>query len=182
VEHGGIVELVIDGSAGVPVEAAEAVGVEFSASGSVTLSMKQYAIDKVEHVAATATAPVLFARVKLRHVDNPASPRPAHAEAMLDVNGRAVRAHSAATAFTEAIDDLAERLTRRLRPEQHWSRADGVPPTSGEWRHRNQRSRPTPWFDRPPDERTVVRHKTVADEPMSVDEAAFDMDILDYDF
>jgi ribosome-associated translation inhibitor RaiA len=182
VEHGEVVDLVVDGSAGRPADAAEAVGVEFSASGSVTLSVKQYAIDKIEHLAATVSAPVLFARVKLRHVENPASPRAAHAEAMLDVNGRAVRAHSAASTFTEAIDDLADRLTRRLRMQQHWSRSEGTPPTSGEWRHSNQRSNPTAWFDRAPDERVVVRHKAIADEPMSVDEAVFDMDILDYDF
>jgi ribosome-associated translation inhibitor RaiA len=182
VEHGEIVDVAIDGSAGRPPDADEAVAVEFSASGAITLAMKQYAIDKIEHVAATVTAPVLFARVKLRHVDNPASPRPAHAEAMLDVNGRAVRAHSAATTFAEAIDDLADRLTRRLRTQEHWSRAEGTSPASGEWRHSNQRSKPAAWFERAPDERVVVRHKAIADEPMSVDEAVFDMDILDYDF
>jgi ribosome-associated translation inhibitor RaiA len=182
VEHGEVVDLAIDGSVEQPAEAGEAVAVEISASGSVTLAMKEYAIDKIEHVASTVSAPVLFARVKLRHVDNPASPRPAHAEVMIDVNGRAVRAHSAATTFTEAIDDLADRLTRRLRPQQHWSRSEGLPPTSGEWRHGNQRSKPRAWSDRPPDERLVVRHKSIANEPLSIDEAVFDMDILDYDF
>jgi ribosome-associated translation inhibitor RaiA len=183
IEHGEITEAGIDGApAEAPEAAAEPVAVEATATGLVTDWAKRYAVEKVQHIAADAVGPVLFARVKLRHLSDPAARRPALAEAMLDVNGRAVRAHTAAATMTEAIDELADRLWRRLDAVPHWSRTEGVPPAAGEWRHDNRPSPRVTWFERPPDERQLVRRKAVADEPLSIDEAVFDMDLLDYDF
>ena len=101
---------------------------------------------------------------------------------MLDVNGRAVRAHTAAATMAEAVDDLGDRLCRRLEAQPHWSRTEGVPPEPGEWRHGNRPSPSGACVDRPAEERQLVCRKTVADEPLSVDEAVFDMELLDYDF
>ena len=42
--------------------------------------------------------------------------------------------------------------------------------------------RPLPYFPRPEDAREVIRHKSFASEPMTVDEAAYEMDLLDHDF
>jgi ribosome-associated translation inhibitor RaiA len=182
VEHGEIVDLRIDG---VPVGARETpdqLAVEVSTAGTVTDQAKQHAVAKVQHVMARVTTPVLFARVKLRHLGDPAAQRPAQAEGLLDVNGRAVRAHAAEATMTEAINELADRLGQRLLGQPHWSRAEGVPPETGEWRRDNRPSPPVAWFERPPDERQLVKRKTIADEPMTVDEAVFDMDLLDYDF
>jgi ribosome-associated translation inhibitor RaiA len=119
----------------------EELAVHISAVEGVTESIKQYAVDKVRHVAGKLGEPVLFASVALRHLDNPAAVRPARAAALLDVNGRAVRAHSAAPTYTEAIDDLADRLARRVRSQPLWSRSEQVPALPGEWRHDNRPSR-----------------------------------------
>jgi len=39
-----------------------------------------------------------------------------------------------------------------------------------------------PWYPRPAETREVVRRKTFATEPMTVDEAAWEMELLDHDF
>ena len=180
VDHGEVVELRIDGAP--VVESTVEVAVEVSAGASVTDQAKRYAVEKVRHVAARVTAPVLFVRVKLHHLGDPAAQRPAQAEALLDVNGRAVRAHAAEATMTEAIDELVDRLWQRISdnrtgPEPRGScrrRASGAVGTDPH--------PPVAWFERPPEQRQLVRHKTVADEPMSIEEAVFDMDLLDYDF
>ena len=183
VEHGEVAEAWIDRH---PVTAREApvepVAVEATVTGQVTDWAKRYAIEKVQHIAAGAVGPVLFARVKLCHLPDPAASRPALAEAMLDANGRAVRAHSAAATMTEAIDELSARLQRRLAKVPHWSRTEGVLPAAGEWHHDNRPSPRVAGFERPVDERQLVRRKTIAAEPLTVDEALFEMDLLDYDF
>ena len=125
---------------------------------------------------------MLFARVKLRHLGDPAAQRPAQAEGLLDVNGRAVRAHAA-----EADHDRGDQRARRpagatvARPTALVP-GRGCAAGDGEWRRDNRPSPPVAWFERPPDERQLVKRKTIADEPMTVDEAVFDMDLLDYDF
>ena len=48
-------------------------------------------------------------------------------------------------------------------------------PETGEWRRGNRPSPPVAWFERRPEERQLVRRKTVADQPMTIDEAAFEM-------
>jgi len=103
---------------------AEVLAVQISAVDEVPEWIKQYAVDKVRHVAEKVSGPVLYASVALRHLDNPAAVRPARVAALLDVNGRAVRAHSAAPTFSEAIDDLADRLARQVRDQPRWSRPE----------------------------------------------------------
>lgn len=118
----------------------EELTVHISAVDGVTESIKRYAVDKVRHVAAKVGEPVLFASVAFRHLDNPAAVRPARVAALLDVNGRTVRAHGAAPTYTEAIDELADRLARRVRSQPVWSRSEYMPPRPGEWRHDNRPS------------------------------------------
>ncbi|MFF6850759.1 hypothetical protein [Streptomyces antimycoticus] len=74
----------------------------------------EYAQEKVRALTGRTGEPVLFARVKLTHLANPAMERPALAQANLDVNGRLARAHVAATTVTEAVDLLQDRLAGRL--------------------------------------------------------------------
>ncbi|WJE00481.1 hypothetical protein [Streptomyces antimycoticus] len=74
----------------------------------------EYAQEKVRALTGRTGEPVLFARVKLTHLANPAMERPALAQANLDVNGRPARAHVAATTVTEAVDLLQDRLAGRL--------------------------------------------------------------------
>jgi hypothetical protein len=55
-------------------------------------------------------ATVLFARVKLERMADPAVERPAVAEATLEVSGHPLRAHAAAEELEEAVDLLEDRL------------------------------------------------------------------------
>ena len=81
VEHGEILDLRIDGAPVGPRAPPDELAVEVSTAGSVTDQAKRYAVEKLQHVIARVTAPVLFARVKLRHLGDPAAQRPAQAEA-----------------------------------------------------------------------------------------------------
>jgi len=115
------------------------------------------------------------------HLDpDPAIERPAHVEADLDVDGTPVRAHAVADTPQNALDELVDRLHRRLdqlgarrHDRRRWiemtAQAEAAPPSPG------QRTVVR-------DERVVVRRKTFALEPVTPDEAAYEMDLLGHDF
>jgi ribosome-associated translation inhibitor RaiA len=73
-----------------------------------------YAREKVLAAARTAPRDVRFARITLTFEEHRSIERPAKAEAMLDVDGRIVRAEAVARSATEAIDLVEQRLRRRL--------------------------------------------------------------------
>jgi ribosomal subunit interface protein len=153
--------------------------------GSVSESTKQYAAEKVTQLARFTRRPILYAELRLGVEPHRAIERPAVAEATLDVNGQIVRAHVAARDLLAAIDLLEERLRRRIERQarrtsrgQHRTNAA----SGGAWRHGDPRTQRPEYFDRPIEEREVVRHKTFALEPMTCDEAAFDLDMLGHDF
>lgn len=144
-----------------------------------------YAVDKLTHLAGHESAPILFGEVKLVLDANPAIERPAHAEAVLDVNGDPVRAHVAAHDLPEAIDLLEGRLARRLDRHRR-RRVDRARrlhhPEEDTWRHGDPPSHRPAWYDRPPEERRLVRRKSFSVGEMSCDEAADTLDLLGHDF
>lgn len=153
--------------------------------GEVTDAAKQYATDKITQLARYTKKPILFAQVKLTLESNPSRERPALAEATLDLNGQPVRAHVAGRDLLEAVDLLEDRLRRRV--DRHNHRADRTQhrapvAETGEWRHGDLPTQRPEYYDRPVEDREVVRHKTFALEPMTCDEAAFDLDVLGHDF
>lgn len=153
--------------------------------GEVGDADKEYALEKIERLLPRASAKVLHARLKLQQEPNPALDRPAVAEMSVDVNGRVVRAHVAARQMSEAVDLLEDRLRRQLtnlNSRLETQKKRGATHEPGEWRHGDLPSRRAERFSRPTDEREVVRRKTFAVEPITVDEAAFDMEMLDHDF
>lgn len=160
--------------------------VNVTTQGEIPESTKQYATEKVQQFARYTKRPILFAQVKLTLESKPSLERPALAECTLDVNGQPVRAHVAGHDMLEAIDLLDDRLRRRIeRHKQRLDRDHHRPATTaqpGEWRHGDLPTQRPEYLDRPLDEREVVRHKTFALEPMSIDEAAFDLDMLGHDF
>ncbi|MET7383437.1 sigma 54 modulation/S30EA ribosomal C-terminal domain-containing protein [Streptomyces sp. NPDC005526] len=118
-------------------------------------------------------------------MENPALERPALAQVNVDVNGRQARAHVAATTLTEAVDRLQERLDQRLgRLERHWEARRGRTSAgeAHEWRHGDEPTQRPDHFPRPPEERRVVRHKSFSLDRETPDEAAFEMETMDYDF
>jgi ribosome-associated translation inhibitor RaiA len=145
----------------------------------------EYARSKIGELGRYTSRPALQARVKLTRHRNPAAQRPVVAQANLDVDGRPVRAQVQAETAREAVDLLAARLGRRLeRAAEHWEARRGELPSahSHEWRHDSQPTRRPNYFPRPADERRVIRRKSFTMAPCTLDEAAREMELLDYDF
>ncbi|MFE0658412.1 hypothetical protein, partial [Streptomyces sp. NPDC058876] len=82
--------------------------------GQVPDGADVYAEEKVLAVIGHVREPVLAARVKLTQAANTSVIRPATAQAVVDVNGRPVRAHVTASTMFEAVDLLQKRLAARL--------------------------------------------------------------------
>ena len=145
----------------------------------------EYARSKIGELGRYASRPVLHARVKLSRHRDPAVQRPVVAQANLDVDGRPLRAQVQAETAREAVDLLAARLRRRMeRAAEHWEARRGELPAarSREWRHDSEPTQRPDYFPRPADERRVIRRKSFAMAPCTVDEAVREMDLLDYDF
>jgi ribosome-associated translation inhibitor RaiA len=146
---------------------------------------EDYAHDKIGRLTRLAHRPVLQARVKLSRYGEHAQSRPVVAQANLNVNGRPVRAEAEGMSAREAIDRLAERLRRRLeRLERCWQARRGGRPaaTPHEWRHGHEPTHRHAYFPRPEAERQIIRHKSFTLHRLTIDEAAEEMTLLDYDF
>lgn len=148
--------------------------------GSVTGLERDYAVAKFEHVVRGASRPVQFAEIRLTREADPARERPAIAEASFAVDGRPVRAHVAATTMYEAADLLETRLRWRFEQLADHDRSVTRRRPTDAWRHGDEH-RPDR-CDRPVEEREVVRRKMFALAPMTPEEAASELDVLDHDF
>jgi len=153
--------------------------------GEVPVDSRDYAAEKIGQVADFSARPVLYAHVVLQVVGDPARTRPALAEATLDVNGTLLRAHVAAAGTHEAVDLLEGRLRRqlvqlegRVQNRHHRTGVAG----EHEWRHGDLPQGRPEYRDRPVEERTVVRHKMLALQATSPDEAVGDMEQVGHDF
>ena len=158
---------------------------QVATKGEVDPGELEYVTARLEPVVADIRAPVLFARLLLEAAPDPARDRPAMARLTLDVDGDLVRAQVAGHDMREAGDLLKARLRDQLehraqrREALHTSAGIAEP---GEWRRGHVAAPRPPYYDRPEEEREVVRRKTFVIDEISPDEAAFDMDQLDYDF
>ncbi|NXY95902.1 sigma 54 modulation/S30EA ribosomal C-terminal domain-containing protein [Streptomyces sp. BR123] len=165
------------------LKTSQAVDVQVRTRGPVPHGAAPYAQEKVLTVVDHLSEPVLAARVKLTQALAASVVNPATAQAVVDVNGRPVRAHVSATTMFEAVDLLQERLRARLaRVRRHAGRGlrDGGPVT--------------PWSDTPgaaqrpnrhhvpAEERGVVRHKTFLLAPQTPEDAVIDLEAMDHDF
>jgi hypothetical protein len=186
IAHGEIVTQWLDGEVEpVAVERKTGFPIQVSTHGVVGRRTIDNAVAKVAQVAHVIDEPVLFARVKLARLADPAARRPCIAEAALDVNGTVIRASVAADEMRDVVDLLEARLRDRLdhySEHRDWIRSTRVPHELGEWRHGNLPDDHPSFFDRPVDERVIVRHKTWAAGNSTVDEAACDLESLDFDF
>lgn len=159
------------------------VDVQLTTRGDVPTGSATYAVDKVRAVVGRVVRPVLSARVRLTLAPDPAVERPAMAQAVLDLDGHLLRAHTAAPTMREAIDGMEDRLVDQLdRLVPDWESTRGAMPQPGQWRHSSVPTHRPEHYPRPPAERRVVRHKAFSLPRTTVDEAAFDMEMLDYDF
>jgi len=143
--------------------------------GEVSEAAREYAAGKVPRLHQHAHGPVLLTRIKLTQAEGQDVERNAIAEAAMDVGGRLVRGQVAAHRIDEAVDLLVDRMIRQLDQAAAKARS----------RERRPSGDPTARPVRnpiPPEEREVVAHKSFAIDRATLEEAAFDMEVLDYDF
>lgn len=151
--------------------------------GDVPDGAVPYAHNKVVRTMSLIDEPVLHARLKLTMLPDTAVDRPAVAEAVLDVDGDVVRAHVAGRSVPEAADLLGPRLHDRLDHRRRRRRQEPVKAGLATGRdHGMQPVHRPSYYDRPVEERELVRRKAFHLEESTVDEAVFDMESLDYDF
>lgn len=159
--------------------------ITFFTRGPVTEAEQAKARRIVESLAAKAPRPILFARVKLQ-VDEGRTPEEyAVVQATIDVSGALIRAQVGAPTVSDGLNTLGERMERRLRTlvERREAREKRPPATpEGEWRSGDLPTSRPGFMPRPPDERQVVRRKTFAPEATSVEDALFDLEVLDHRF
>lgn len=78
--------------------------IQVEARGDLPGGVGARARAKVSALLDGVRRPVLFARIRLLHVNNPATERPYVAQVNVDLSGRLVRAHLAARTADEAVD------------------------------------------------------------------------------
>lgn len=150
---------------------AEPDGVEIVVQGDLTAGATAAARRRIAALARYTREPITHARVPLVRVTDPAVTRPVIAQANVHVGGELVRAQVAARTTGEALDLLQARLRQRLlRVVRRWET------------RRAQRARHCPEYARPEEERELRRRKTYGPTYATPEEAALDMDLLDYDF
>lgn len=148
------------------------IQLDISAHGAIPQRAKDYARAKIEALIRLAPQPVLAARVRLVRTSHRSTGEHVIVEATLDVNGRPVRAQIAASGSHEAIDLVQDRLRRKLSQlGKHPTRLGG-----------RERSHRPGYAFRAPAEREVLRHKSYEPKFVSTEEAAWDMELMDYDF
>ncbi|WNG88734.1 HPF/RaiA family ribosome-associated protein [Mycobacterium sp. ITM-2016-00317] len=142
----------------------------------------EYVQAKIGGLARLARRPIIRARVRLTRHQDPAVAQPVIAQANLDVGGRQVRAQVTADSAREAVDALESRLRRRLEHlTEHWDARKGhgaAPP----WRHDDKPGRGPQVATGAGPEPRIVRRKSYAMAPCTLDEAVTEMELLDYDF
>jgi hypothetical protein len=157
-----------------------------SSQGEVSADAIDYARQRIGHLATRIDEPISFARVKLSMAADPARSRPAIAQASFEINGRPVRAHVAGHEMREAVDllqrRLADQIAHRAQHLEALRRQSPGQAEPGEWRRGDLPSVRPESFDRPVDQRQLVRHKSFVAAEENLDEAIFEMEQLDYDF
>ncbi|MDX3605540.1 hypothetical protein C6W96_03245 [Streptomyces sp. CS149] len=162
----------------------EEVDVQVRNRGQVPDEADAYARRKVLVVISHVSEPVLSAHVKLTQAAHASAARPATAQAVVDVNGRPVRAHVAATTMFEAVDLLQERLTARIARARRYtvrgSRGGG--PDGRTWRDGSGHEHRPHRQHLPAEERRIIRHKSFSLALQTPQDAVIDLEAMDHDF
>lgn len=160
--------------------------VTYKTEGPVPTATRDRAQGMMEKLAGMSPRPVIFTKVKVK-VDEDRNPdEQAIVQGTMDISGSLIRAQAAEATPQQALGILENRLERRLtrlaeRREDANERPPSTPP--GTWRKGDLPSQRPDFYPRSLEERRVIRKKTYApDEQVSVSEAVFDLDVLDYRF
>ncbi|NMH99269.1 HPF/RaiA family ribosome-associated protein [Pseudonocardia acidicola] len=141
--------------------------------------------ERIGAALAHSGQPALHVRVRVVRHGDPARQQPVTAQVNVDLNGRFMRVQSAAGSPREAVDRLVGRLEHRLeRVALDWEarRRRVYHRRPHEWQHDAPPTQRKPYFPRPPEEREIVRHKTIGPARCSIDQAVADMNDLDHEF
>lgn len=149
---------------------------------SVTESLERYAKEKVERVARffDDERSVSRAEVELIHERNPSIPDPEVADTTLFINGTVLKAREASADMYASIDlmsDKLERQVKRYRGRQldRWQ--------GQRERHVQEVAGPVIVEEEADEiEARIVRTKQFQMKPMSPEEAALQMELLDHAF
>jgi ribosome-associated translation inhibitor RaiA/cold shock CspA family protein len=163
----------------------DALPLELSVAGRVSDAQRQRAIDRVSRVLEKVDRPVLHIRIRLENAVGEAQGQQATASAVLDIDGDLLRAMAVVDDLDAAIDSLEGRLqhqVERLRTRRLTEQRRGAETPEGGWRHGDLPADRPDHHPRPVEERRVVRHKTFTTVDATVDEAVFDLELMDYDF
>lgn len=148
--------------------------------GSVPSALIDYARTKVEAALEHADRPVLSVRARLTVLPDPAVQRRAVAEAVVDLDGRTVRVQAVRSSLREAVDEVQDRLRDRvegLRADWEARRGSSARSMRHSWRTGTEAS-----GRMPSGPGRLVRRKSFSIGRATVEEAAFDMELLDHDF
>ncbi len=161
------------------------VEVDVTVRGDVGPEVSEYAKERIGTVDRLIDDPISGARVVLTQESNPRIEHGSRAEAEISLDGQIIRASVADIEPMGAINQLGQRLERKLRD---WvdRRRDiarrGRERAAGEWREAQFSEARPRHFTRPPEEREISRRKTFAASPLTPAEAAEEMEFLDHDF
>ncbi len=166
--------------------AGETPEIVFVTDGPVSQSAHEQATKMVHSLSDRAQRPVIFSRVKiLVDMDRPPDERTV-VQVVMDVSGELIRAQVSAPTPADALNTLSDRMERRLRKlaERRRDTRRRPPATpEGTWRSGDLPTARPDFYERPREDRRVVRRKTFAPDAMvSVAEAIYDLDVLDHRF
>ena len=167
------------------VEEEPQIAIEVVNRSGVRDSAVQYAEERLTHVIDAMPETVISARIKLALAPKPRGIVPAHVEATLELDKKGIiRVHAGGASLTEAVDLAMSKFAAQLERTKDRFRhsPEGLVPDQNTWRHGNRPTRDLPYFERPPEEREIVRHKTVAPAQMTIEEAAWDADLMAFYF
>ncbi|TDU83771.1 ribosome-associated translation inhibitor RaiA [Kribbella voronezhensis] len=141
------------------------------------------ALRKIERVLRRSPMTVLQARVVISTENNPAQRHPARIEVSALADGKPIRAHAVAGDITTAADQVIDRLDQRLDQVRSRNRTTHRRPrtaTPRVWRHGGLP--PKLVAARSEDHSRVIKRKTYLLTPMTAEQAADEMELLDHDF
>jgi len=152
--------------------------------GPVPERVRSIAQEKVSSATRLSGRDILEAGVTLRELSNRSSPEPSRAEVMLRIPRAIVRAQADGSTPNEALDLAVARIERRIVDQiNRWDdRSRWIRVTDQQRRASTEPDAPQRMGYPSADEREVVRRKTFAIAPATVDEAAYDMQALGHDF
>ena len=158
------------------------VPMNMSTSGDVTPEEHDLVWDMVDKVVSIRTEPVIHVDVRLTNRAGSGRPDAVSLRVIIGLPGSSVRSNAEAGDVRSAAAGVESRLKQALqRRAECRSRSQGSrtaePPTRDELG-----PHPRATNERPPTEREVVRHKTVSPGPSTLEEAAFDLVTMGYDF